>query len=116
MINDFNNFSGEYDSSKDPYHNRLNSSLEFVFSNEPISDESFAEVIFFSMLENALLGIIEHSNGGPSACYSQAVTLEILKEEQGLSEEDAKLAINKLIETDLGPTSPCFLDTSIVGK
>lgn len=116
MINDFNNYSGEYDPKKDPYHDRSKTKKDFEFSNEPITRDCFAEVIFFSMFESALVGVIEHANGDPAACYSQSVVLEILKEEQGLSEEGARIAINQLIETDLGPSSPCFLDTSIIEK
>ena len=116
MINDFNNFSGEYDPKKDLYRDRSKSKMDLEFSKEPITSGCFAEVIFFSMFESALLGVVEHANGDPAACYSQSVALEILKEEQGLSEEDARLSINQLIETDLGPSSPCFLDTSIIEK
>lgn len=114
MINDFHGFTGGYDEDKDPYVGRINGLSDYEYTSEPITNDSFAEVIFFSLFENALLGVVEHFNGAPSACYSQSATIEILKEEQGLSDEDAKLAINQIIKTDLGPSSPCFLDTSIV--
>ncbi len=114
MINDFSGFTGDYDSHSDDYLDRSNNLTDFNYTSEPITDDSFAEVIFFSMFENALLGVVEHANGSPSACYSQSASIEILKQEQGLSEEAAKIALNQLITTDLGPSSPCFLDTSIV--
>lgn len=116
MINDFSDFSGDYDPKQDVYRSRVKTPIDFVFSSKTEADESLSEVIFFSMFESALVGVIEHVNGDPAACYSQAVAIEILKEEQGLSEEEAKEAISQLIETDLGPSSPCFLNTSIIEK
>ena len=50
----------------------------------------------------------------PIACYSSAMSITILKTEHGLTEEDAKYAIKKLMDVDLGEFAPCFLDTSIV--
>lgn len=113
MINNFDNFSWDYDPNKDPYNKRM-TIVGFDFETKGITDTAYDEVIFLNQLEDALLGVIEHSNGPPAACYSQSVSLQILKREHGLSDADAKFAIQELIKADLGPASPCFLDTSIV--
>ena len=60
MINDFNNYSGEYDPKKDPYRDRSKTKTDFEFLSEPITEDCFAEVIFFSMFESALVVVIEH--------------------------------------------------------
>jgi hypothetical protein len=112
MINNFEDFSGHYNPMKDPYKKRSSNSLDFGFT----TDESYAEVMFFQQFEDALLGIIERHDGPPCACYSQSGAITILIEEHGLSNEDAHYAITRLLETDLGPSAPCFLDTSIVER
>tara|TARA_B100001287_G_scaffold273314_1_gene276535 strand:- start:3061 stop:3390 length:330 start_codon:yes stop_codon:yes gene_type:complete len=109
MINNFDNFSWHYDPKKDPYNKR-----SLTPSNG--KEQSFAEVIFFHQLEDALVGIVELANGPPVACYSSSIAKAILQEEHGLSEEDAGFALSQLIDCDLGPAAPCFLDTSIVEK
>jgi hypothetical protein len=113
MINNFENFSGDYNPKKDPYVKRYNV-YDIDVSTKDFDDTSYAEVVFFNQFEEALLGVVEYANGPPAACYSQSGAINILMEQHGLSEEDAHFAITKIIATDLGPSSPCFLDTSIV--
>ena len=111
MINNFESFSGDYDPQKDPYKERSTSDALDIFE-----DQNFDEVIFFQQFEEALLGILQKPDGTPSACYSQNGSINILINEHGLSEEDALYAIQRLLKYDLGPSGPCFLDTSIVEK
>ena len=109
MINNFENFSWDYNPQKDPYHKRSVTSDDY-------RETGFAEVIFFHQLEEALVGIVELATGPPIACYSSSVARTLLQEEHGLTEADAKFALTQLISADLGPSAPCFLDTSIVEK
>ena len=111
MINNFEDFSGDYEPHKDPYKARAISDKLDVFE-----DQNFDEVIFFQHFEEALLGILNKPDGTPAACYSQTVSINILINEHGMSEEDALYAIQRLLKYDLGPSGPCFLDTSIVEK
>jgi hypothetical protein len=111
MINSFDSFSWDYNPNKDPYSNRSKSTPENIFDKE---DGDYSEIIFFGQLEEALLGVVEQLDKPPIACYSSAVALSILKTEHGLTEEDAKFALKKLMDVDLGEFAPCFLDTSIV--
>ena len=109
MDNCFQNFSWDYSPDKDPYAGR---------ANTPIKKEraKYAEVIFFGKLEPALLGIVEHDEHPPVACYSCEGVVTLFKEKHGFSAEDAETALAQLIKSNLGPSSPCFLDTSIIEK
>ena len=109
MINNFENFSWDYDPEKDPYTKR-------ALTGGDYRETGFAEIIFFHQLEEALVGIVELASGPPIACYSSSVAKTLLQEEHGLTEQDAKFALSQLIDSDLGPNAPCFLDTSIVEK
>tara|TARA_R100000654_G_scaffold6209_2_gene16478 strand:- start:2641 stop:2970 length:330 start_codon:yes stop_codon:yes gene_type:complete len=109
MIHNFDNFSWDYDPKKDPYHKRS-------LTPEDYRKTDFSEVIFFNQLEEALVGIVELATGPPIACYSSSIASTLLQEEHGLTEQDAKFALSQLIDADLGPSAPCFLDTSIVEK
>lgn len=111
MINSFDSFSWDYSPNKDPYSNRSKSTSENLFDEV---DDDYSEIIFFGQLEDALLGVVEQMDKPPIACYSSAMSITILKTEHGLTEEDAKFALKKLMDVDLGEFAPCFLDTSIV--
>lgn len=108
MINSFDSFSWDYNSNKDPYSGRSKTQPENLF------DDAYSEIIFFGQLEEALVGVVEQLDRPPIACYSSSISLTILQNEHGLTEEDAKYALKKLIDTDLGEYAPCFLDTSII--
>lgn len=116
MINNFDNFSWDYNPKKDHYAKRSLTPLDIEIYNAQSQETSYAEVIFFNQLEEALVGIVEQAAGPPIACYSSAVAIAVLQEEHGLSKQDAKFALSQLIDADLGPSAPCFLDTSIVEK
>tara|TARA_R100000664_G_scaffold34244_2_gene55671 strand:+ start:1515 stop:1859 length:345 start_codon:yes stop_codon:yes gene_type:complete len=114
MINNFENFSWDYNPSEDPYAKRAKSCSHIGGTGE--SNVRYEEVIFFNQLEDALMGVVEYSDRPPVACYSSSISLSILQNKHGLSEEDAQSALSQLIDSDLGPSAPCFLDTSIVEK
>lgn len=116
MINNFDNFSWDYNPKKDPYAKRTQTPVDIEISNADTEDACYAEVIFFHQLEDALVGIVELANGPPVACYSSSIAKALLQEEHGLSPQDAQFALAQLMDTDLGPQAPCFLDTSIVEK
>ena len=44
------------------------------------------------------------------------MTITILKSKHGLTEPQARLALEQLLITDIGPEAPCFLDTSIIDE
>lgn len=107
MINNFENFSWEYNPEEDPYVKRQLTPK----NTKPVRYE---EIMFFNQLQDALVGVVEKPDGPPVACYDSLKSLAILQDEHGLDEEDARLALNQLMDTDLGPTAPCFLDTTIL--
>jgi|TARA_R110002110_G_scaffold190000_1_gene398236 hypothetical protein len=109
MISNFEDFSWDYNPLKDPYVKR---SKDPCLS--PSDEASYAEVIFFNQLEEALVGVVEHAGNPPTACYSSSKSLAILQDIHGLTPDAARMALSQLIDADLGPSSPCFLDTSIV--
>ena len=114
MINNFENFSWEYDPTEDPYAKRSKS--DNLMGEDDECEVRYEDVMFFNQLEDALMGVVEHAKGPPVACYSSSISLSILQKKHGLSKSDAKIALSHLIESDLGPSSPCFIDTSIVEK
>lgn len=108
MSNDFfKDFSWDYDPRQDPYAKRAKG-----FDEELIKRHT--EVIFFGQLKEALVGVVEHAERPPIACYSIDMVLNIFKEKHGLGDDEAQVALDQLINSDLGPSSPCFLDSSIV--
>tara|TARA_R110002051_G_scaffold22406_3_gene58010 strand:- start:400 stop:732 length:333 start_codon:yes stop_codon:yes gene_type:complete len=109
MDNCFKDFSWDYRPDRDPYAERTNSPVKG-------GRAKYAEVIFFSKLESALLGIVEHDEHPPVACYSCDGVITIFQEKHGFTPEDAETALEQLIKSNLGPSSPCFLDTSILEK
>ena len=111
MISNFEDFSWDYNPQKDPYVKR---SIDPYLTRGDPREPSYAEVIFFNQLEDALVGVVEHCDNPPTACYSSSKSLAILQDIHGLSPNAARLALSQLIDADLGPASPCFLDTSIV--
>ena len=70
--------------------------------------------ILLPELHDALIGIIEGADTHPRACYSIDMVKTILREKHNLSEKLALEAMSELIRTYLGPSTPCFLDTSIL--
>lgn len=108
MINNFDDFdSGRMDD------------LSFdrsAFMNAPSKPVKAPEkpFILLAELQDALIGVIEGADTHPRACYSADMVKNILREKHDLSEELAQEAINTLIRTYLGPSTPCFLDTSIL--
>jgi|TARA_R110002051_G_scaffold51203_3_gene98295 hypothetical protein len=113
MVSDFGGLSFDYDPMDDPYAER-----QVGFKNWDIKIDPNGRVapkyILFSELKEALLGIVEHPSHPAVACYSSSMTLAILKSKHGLTEPQARLALEQLLITDIGPEAPCFLDTSII--
>jgi len=106
MKDSFADFSWDYSPSEDPYSKRTQTPVQKGAGR-------FAEVIFFARLEDALLGIVEHAENPPIACYSSETVISIFQNKHGLSLDDAETALDQLVNSNLGPSSPCFLDTSI---
>ena len=112
MINDFDGAGIDYDPMDDPFAERQ---LSFNCYGV-VAEEEKPKLVLFSELKEALLGIVEHPSRPAIACYSSSMTLSILKNKHGLTESQAALALEQLMDTDLGPESPCFLDTSIIDE
>ena len=108
MINDFDNFSWDYNSDKDPYVKRAVSSDYY--------DERYDAIMFFEQLSKALVGVIERSDGPAVACYDSLKSLKVLEDDHALDPDEARTALNQLIMADFGPATPCFLDTTILKK
>jgi len=115
MINDFDGVGIDYDPMDDPFAERQ---LSFNCYGAVDGKEKGGEpkLVLFSELKEALLGVVEHPSRPAIACYSSSMTLSILKKKHGLTELQAELALEQLRDTDLGPESPCFLDTSIIDE
>ena len=111
MIHNFEDFSWDYTPADDPYIDRQKSCFADYEDARPTE---YKEVIFFDLLKEALVGVVQNSEGPPSACYDSSAALALLQKQHGLTAKDAMAALSQLISTDLGPSSPCFLDTSII--
>jgi len=109
MKNNFEDFTWDYNPSSDPYAKRTQTPIQSGAGK-------FREVIFFKQLEDALLGIVEHADRPPVACYSSEAVLSLFQNKHGLSLDASEIALEQLINSNLGPSAPCFLDTGIVEK
>jgi|TARA_R100001530_G_scaffold20325_3_gene16968 hypothetical protein len=126
MIFDLNSgapeFNGaHYDPDADPFFFRQLSPTTYWGFSEKGGDRKKAGgktqkgpegVTLFAELQDAFIGVVEHVRNPPVACYSCSGTMAILKTQHGLNTAEAKLALSQLIACDLGPTTPCFLDSS----
>lgn len=115
MINNFDSESFNYDPLDDPYATRQ-VGVELDLSGGDETDESTTTLVLFAELKEALLGVVEHPQNPSIACYSSSMTIALLKKKHGLTEAQAGMALQELMRTDLGPDTPCFLDTSIIDE
>ena len=107
MINNFDDFgSGRMDDLSFDRASHINCPSDSVEETNPF--------ILLAELEDALLGVIEGADTHPRACYSINMVKLILQEKHDLSEALAQEAMDTLVKTYLGPSTPCFLDTSIL--
>lgn len=113
MISDFDGSGLNYDPMDDPYAERQMGFNCYDIKLNP-RNRSSPKFILFSELKEALLGVVEHPSHPAVACYSSSMTISILKTKHGLTGTQAQMALEQLMDTDLGPESPCFLDTSIL--
>tara|TARA_A100001388_G_C28760496_1_gene497502 strand:- start:652 stop:1002 length:351 start_codon:yes stop_codon:yes gene_type:complete len=116
MISDFDGSGFDYDPMDDPFAERQLTFNCYAVADDKEEEEYKPKLVLFSELKEALLGVVEHPSHPSVACYSSSMTLSILKSKHGLTEPQAKLALEQLMDTDLGPESPCFLDTSIIDE
>jgi hypothetical protein len=120
MIYDLNSGAPEFDGAKynpsdDPYFYRQADPTCYAgFSEEAekTKKDSVGGVMLFSELRDAYIGIVEHPRNPPVACYSIAGTKIILKEKHGLNKREVEMALDQLKSCDLGPNTPCFLDST----
>ena len=120
MIYDLNSGAPEFDGAHyeptgDPYFYRQTDPTCYMgFSEEAEGGKknSVGGVMLFSELKDAFIGIVEHPRNPPVACYSIAGTKIILKEKHGLNKRDVEMALDQLKSCDLGPNTPCFLDST----
>ena len=116
MINNFDSEGFNYDPLDDPYATRqVGVKLDMGFDDDE-NDESTRTLVLFEELKEALLGVVEHPQHPSIACYSSSMTIALLKKKHGLTEEQAGMALQQLMQTDLGPDTPCFLDSSIIDE
>lgn len=108
-----------YEPSEDPYfYRQLDPTTYWGFSEEAKSKPPYTKgngpkgVMLFAELKDAFLGVVDHVQTPPRACYSVAGTIAVLKTKHGLNASEAKLALEQLKTCDLGPNTPCFLDSS----
>jgi len=108
MINNFDDFgSGRMDDLS------FDRSAHIRPPEEPDEDEG-KPFILLAELHDALIGVIEGADTHPRACYSINMVKIILQEKHDLTEDLAQEALDTLVRTYLGPSTPCFLDTSIL--
>tara|TARA_R100000808_G_C2130223_1_gene139569 strand:+ start:68 stop:436 length:369 start_codon:yes stop_codon:yes gene_type:complete len=118
MIFDFDSGAPEFDGAKyepsnDPYfYRQADPTCWTAFSEEPENKKKKSGVMLFSELKDAYVGVIEHPRNPTVACYSLAGTRIILKEKHGLNEKEIEMALDQLKSCDLGPNTPCFLDST----
>jgi|TARA_B100000530_G_scaffold137562_1_gene86109 hypothetical protein len=108
MINNFDDFdSGRMDDLSFDRNAHMNEPAK----KDRSDDKPF---ILLSELRDALIGVIEGADTHPRACYSINMVKTILQEKHDLPEDVLQEAVNTLMRTYLGPSTPCFLDTSIL--
>tara|TARA_R100001079_G_scaffold75487_1_gene40443 strand:- start:4450 stop:4797 length:348 start_codon:yes stop_codon:yes gene_type:complete len=115
MISNFESGGSGYDPLDDPYANRQ-VGVNLNFEDDDGDDECTTKLVLFAEIKEALLGIVEHPVNPAIACYSSSMTITLLKKKHGLTEEQANLALQELMRCNLGPNTPCFLDTSIIDE
>ena len=108
-----------YDPNNDPYIFRQENPvyMEFTETKKYSAGKSTTGpkgVILYSELRDAFLGLVEHASKPPVACYSISGTLSILQTKHGLNSTEAELALDQLKSCNLGPETPCFLDSSSI--
>ena len=116
MINDFDNFSWDYNPDKDPYVKRASNIHSEPREGGEEMDVRYETIMFFEQLSEALVGVVERADGPAIACYDSLKSLKILESKHKLNAKDARTALNQLMLADFGPASPCFLDTTILKK
>ena len=108
MINNFDDFdSGRMDDLSFDRNAHMNEPAK----KDRSDDKPF---ILLSELRDALIGVIEGADARPRTCYSINMVKTILQEKHDLPEDVLQEAVNTLMRTYLGPSTPCFLDTSIL--
>jgi hypothetical protein len=125
MIYDLNSGAPEFDGAHyepagDPFfYRQIDPTCYKGFSEEPEKKAnkkySGGGILMFGELKDAYIGIVEHPHNPPVACYSIAGTRIVLKEKHGLDEKEIEMAIAQLQSCDLGPATPCFLDSTPLG-
>ena len=108
-----------YEPSEDPYfYRQLDPTTYWGFSEEVKNKPPYIKgkgpkgAMLFAELQDAYLGVVEHVRNVPVACYSVVGTISILTTKHGLNAAEAKLALEQLKTCNLGPNTPCFLDSS----
>tara|TARA_B100000003_G_C10835930_1_gene332923 strand:+ start:394 stop:771 length:378 start_codon:yes stop_codon:yes gene_type:complete len=106
-----------YEPSDDPYfYRQADPTCWTAFSEKSDKPDKKGKkkggVMLFSELKDAYIGVVEHPRNPPVACYSIAGTKIILKEKHGLNDKEIKMALDQLKSCDLGPNTPCFLDST----
>ena len=122
MINDLNSGAPEFDGAHyepagDPFfYRQIDPTCYEKFSDAPERGAnkkySSGGVLMFSELKDAYIGVVEHPHNPPVACFSVAGTRIVLKDKHGLNEKEVEMALTQLKACDLGPTTPCFLDSA----
>ena len=117
MIYDFDSGAPEFEGayyhpSDDPYFYRQLDPACYKGFSENAKSFKKKSMLMFSELKDAYIGVVEHASNPSIACYSIAGTKIILKEKHGLNEEEVDMALDQLMSCDLGPSTPCFLDST----
>ena len=120
MIFDFDSGAPEFEGanyhpSDDPYFYRQTDPTCYQGFYEKVESKK-TSMLMFSELKDAYIGVVEHPRHPTVACYSIAGTRIILKEKHGLTEDEVDLALDQLMSCDLGPATPCFLDSTVLNK
>ncbi len=71
-------------------------------------------LMLFAGLEDAFIGQAEMCGKPPVACYSKAITVEVLQKKYDISKKEAQKKLEyEYLQTSFGDATPVFLDDEL---
>ena len=75
----------------------------------PEDTEGHYSITMLGELADAYIGVIQHPNGPPIACYNHAMATHILARKWHITKKSAANLIDYLAQNASGDTAPAFL-------
>jgi hypothetical protein len=87
---------------------RKNDRFSIIFNN-PEDTEGHYSISMLHELADAYMGILQHPNGPPIACYNHAIAAHILSHKWRVTKKVAINLIDYLAQNARGDSAPAFL-------